>query len=281
MINIGHQQKKQHVYVTGLPRSGSTLLCQLLAQHPDIFCDGMTSPLFGMIEGMRGGLASNEAFLASLDSNFKENYERIHNVYKSIISGWMDGISNCPISVDKNRGWIRGIEFLHKIDPEFKMIVTIRDLGQLFSSVERAHRNTILLGYRDGLAHHSADSRAVSLFSETGVIGGPLKSIRDFMTEINDPDILDRVYYVAYEALINYPIETINQVYKHIGAVPYNIDPGNIIVFPQESDSHYGMKWPHKTKNYIDKLEHHNVLPDIESVLKDKYSWYYHSFYSK
>jgi sulfotransferase len=33
------------VGVAGLPRSGSTLLCQLLAEHPDIHCEGHSSPL--------------------------------------------------------------------------------------------------------------------------------------------------------------------------------------------------------------------------------------------
>ncbi|MFO1351424.1 MAG: sulfotransferase [Gammaproteobacteria bacterium] len=28
------------LYVTGLPRAGSTLLCQLLGQHPDIYSIG-------------------------------------------------------------------------------------------------------------------------------------------------------------------------------------------------------------------------------------------------
>src|SRR5450432_1863588 len=33
------------VGVTGLPRAGSTLVCQLLAQHPEIESEGLSSPL--------------------------------------------------------------------------------------------------------------------------------------------------------------------------------------------------------------------------------------------
>ena len=41
------------VAVTGLPRAGSTLLCQLLAQHPEIDCEGMSSPLCNLLLGVR------------------------------------------------------------------------------------------------------------------------------------------------------------------------------------------------------------------------------------
>jgi sulfotransferase len=41
------------VGVTGLPRAGSTLLCQLLAQHPEVQCEGNSSPLYTILLGMR------------------------------------------------------------------------------------------------------------------------------------------------------------------------------------------------------------------------------------
>ena len=41
------------VGVTGLPRAGSTLLCQLLAGHPDIHCEGHSSPLCNLLLGIR------------------------------------------------------------------------------------------------------------------------------------------------------------------------------------------------------------------------------------
>lgn len=41
------------VCVTGLPRAGSTLLCQLLAEHPEIECDRLSSPLLGALQVLR------------------------------------------------------------------------------------------------------------------------------------------------------------------------------------------------------------------------------------
>ena len=271
--------KPQRVYVTGLPRSGSTLLCQLLAQHPDIESDGMTSPLFGMLEGLRQHLAHNDSFLSRLDGEFDLNYSRAGNVYRGILSGWLDGHHSRPFVVDKSRGWLRSIELLSHLDPNFKMVVCIRELGQLLGSVEAAHRKTILLGYRDGMSHHSGDVRATQVFKENGVIGSPLKALLDYRNEIKDPAITSRVYFVAYEALISQPIETMHSIYRFIEAEPCEIDPENLIVFPRESDSHYGMKWPHVTHAKIMPIRQREVPQEIQETLVNRYSWYYRDYY--
>ena len=43
----------QFIGVTGLPRAGSTLLCQMLAMHPEIACEGASSPLCNLLLGLR------------------------------------------------------------------------------------------------------------------------------------------------------------------------------------------------------------------------------------
>ena len=52
------------VGVTGLPRAGSTLLCQLLAQHPEIDCEGNSSPLCNTLLGIRR-LVSDDTLMMS------------------------------------------------------------------------------------------------------------------------------------------------------------------------------------------------------------------------
>ena len=269
---------KQRVYITGLPRSGSTLLCQLLAQHPDVSCDGMTSPLFGVLEGLRTHLAGDDSFLSRLDTGFEENYTRIESVYKGILSGWLDEHHDRPFVVDKSRGWLRGISFLNELDPGFKMIVCIRELGQLFGSIEAAHEKTMLLGYRDGMSHHSVDARASQVFDQNGVVGGPIKAIRDFRADVGS-EIKARVYYVAYEALVSQPIETMRRVHEFIGADPNDVNPEELQVFERESDSHYGMKWPHETFSSIKELKRHAISEEVQRTLLDRYAWYYEEFY--
>ncbi len=55
---------KQIIYVTGLPRSGSTLMCQLLGHHPQIYSLGHSSPLNQVLNELRHKL-SDSPFLLS------------------------------------------------------------------------------------------------------------------------------------------------------------------------------------------------------------------------
>ena len=42
---MSYRMPSSYVGVAGLPRSGSTLLCQMLGEHPDIHCEGHSSCL--------------------------------------------------------------------------------------------------------------------------------------------------------------------------------------------------------------------------------------------
>ena len=81
---------KSIVYVAGLPRSGSTLMCQLLAQHPEIYSTGHSSPLSNTLRKIRGSLTENSFMLAQMDVDFDLAYQRIGNAMTGFINGcWL------------------------------------------------------------------------------------------------------------------------------------------------------------------------------------------------
>jgi sulfotransferase len=57
--------------VTGLPRAGSTLLCQLLAEHPQIHCEGHSSPLCTLLLDIRRMVCDDQFFLLQPADFFK------------------------------------------------------------------------------------------------------------------------------------------------------------------------------------------------------------------
>jgi sulfotransferase len=266
------------IFVTGLPRSGSTLLCQILANHPDVFCDGMTSPLFGMIENFRNFISKDHVYLSRLDQDFETNYQRTENLYKSFFSGWLDDHHNKRFVVDKNRGWLRNLKTLFMLEPDSKVLINIRDLTQIFGSIEKNHEKTMLLGFGDDLPQHSADSRANILFSESGVVGSCLKSLNIFLNEYPE-SIRSQCYFVDYKNLVSNPEYTVDNIFKFCGLQNYKIDFDNLIKTKQESDSHYSMKWSHKTTNKIKEINCHQINPAIESEIKERFKWYYDIFY--
>ena len=53
---------KKYYFMSGLPRSGSTLLSTLLNQNPEIY-SGPSSPVLGIMVGVHENFLSNELYL--------------------------------------------------------------------------------------------------------------------------------------------------------------------------------------------------------------------------
>ena len=73
------------VGVAGLPRSGSTLLCQLLAEHPQIHSEGHSSPLCSALLRMRHGISDDDFFLAQLDVDFDRTYAHLQAATRAFL----------------------------------------------------------------------------------------------------------------------------------------------------------------------------------------------------
>ncbi len=264
--------------VTGLPRAGSTLLCQMLAQHPEIDCEGHSSPLCNMLLGLRRMVSDDQFFLAQLDSSFDKSYANLAGAMQGFLQGWHRDTGK-KVVVDKNRAWLHAIEMLLQIAPEAKLIVCLRELGQIYGSIEAQHQKTILVDFIDHLADFDRFGRADMLFAKDKAIGAPLISIhavQDLPTEVQK-----RLYFLRFEDLVERPVQCMSHIYAWLGLSPYEIDPGNLAVAAHESDSHYRMKYLHKQSGSIAKPRRHEIAPRIQAQIESACAWYYQQYYPK
>jgi len=268
---------KKIIYVTGLPRSGSTLLCQILGTHPQIYSTGHSSPLSQVIENLRHNLSDNHFLLSQLDVDFELTYRRMLNAHRGFINGWFMETDR-PCVVDKNRAWLLMIETMGLIDPDFRMLVCLRDPIQIFGSIESQHKKTILLDFVDHMAPNSVYLRAEALFKNDGVIGTPLRAIEN-LRDITDEKVKGQIFYVSFEALINNPAGVMKAVYEWLGLPDAGFDPGNLPVKPHESDSYYRFKYRHNTYPSIRPPEPHKVSARITLDIFNRFRWYYNDFY--
>lgn len=272
--------KKQLIYVAGLPRSGSTLLCQMLDAHPDIFASGHSSPLASAIEIIRSKVGCDPFFLSQLDVDPDRGHERLRNAMRGFMDGWLSEECECSHVVDKNRQWLSMIETLDVLDPDFKMIICIRNLADIFASIEAKHRSTILLPFPDDMTPNHIRGRAATLFGPGGVVGSSLASISN-LEDIPNSSLSDKIFYVAYEALMQNPSHVMSEVYKFVGASDYCIDTNNLPIKTHESDSYYRMKYPHKTYKKIEPSFYSakEVSPRVLSEIINGHRWFYERFY--
>jgi sulfotransferase len=264
------------VGVTGLPRAGSTLLCQLLAQHPEINCEGHSSPLCNTLLGIRRMISDDNFFLSQLDNAFASSYAHLASAMQGFLQGWYQNTEQAVV-VDKNRAWLHAIELLLHIQPEAKLIVCVRELGQIYGSIEAQHQKTILLDFIDHLADYDRFGRADILFAKDKSIGAPLTSLHAV------PDlpkhVQERLYFVRFEDLVERPAACMNHIYAWLGLSAFEITPDKLALGIGESDSHYHMKYTHQQSAQIMKPKKHEIPPRIQAQIETAYAWFYQTYY--
>lgn len=263
--------------VTGLPRAGSTLMCQLLAQHPEVHCDGQSSPLCNTLLGIRRMVSDDTFFLSQLDNGFESSYGHLLSAMQGFLRGWHHDHHRKKAVVDKNRAWLHAIELLLHIEPEARLIVCLRELGQIYGSIEAQHQRTLLLDFIDHLADYDRFGRADVLFAKDKAIGAPLISLHAVL-DLPKP-VQERLYFVRFEDLVEQPVACMSHLYAWLGLSPHEINPEKLKIGVQESDSHYHMKYPHRQSSRIVKPSRHEISPRIQAQIESACAWFYQLYY--
>jgi len=262
--------------VTGLPRAGSTLLCQLLAQHPEVHCDGQSSPLCGTLLGIRRMVSDDQFFLSQLDQGFATSYARLTSAMQGFLRGWHHDCKKKAL-VDKSRAWLHAIELLLQIAPEAKLVVCIRELGQIYGSIEAQHQRTILVDFIDHLSDFDRFGRADMLFAKDKAIGAPLLSLN--AVQDLPISVQQRLYFLRFEDLMARPAAGMSHLYAWLGLSPFETNPQRLTIGVRESDSHYHMKYLHRQFEHIAVPARHDIPARIQAHIEKACAWYYDLYY--
>lgn len=273
---VQHPDLPGLVCVAGLPRAGSTLLGQILASHPDIACDGLSSPLCNGLLAIRRQVSHDDFFLAQLDQARDQAYGRLQAAMTGYLRGWLGG-SGKRLVVDKNRAWLHCIEMLLELVPEARMIVCLRDLTQIAASIEAQHQKSILIDFIDGLADYDRFGRIDTLFGKGKVVGDALISLN----AVNDlPEkVRERLFFLRFEDLAAHPEAVTARLFAWLGLAPHSVDFAALPVGPKESDSHFRLKYPHDRHPVFQAPAPRSLPPRIEARIHASCRWYYEQFY--
>ena len=98
-------------FQSSLPRAGSTLLQNILAQNPDIYATP-TSGVLELVYAARANYSNSPEFKAQ-DSELMKN--GFLSFCKEGLRGFYEGITDKKYVVDKSRGWGIHYDFLKRI----------------------------------------------------------------------------------------------------------------------------------------------------------------------
>jgi sulfotransferase len=238
-------------FVAGLPRSGSTLLMNLLAQNPQLHVTP-TNDLIAMV----GGLQSQWTKLPGFQAQGLKGVEpRIAAALKGMTYGFYEKeLAQGRVVFDKNRGWLSKIELLEEIyGRKVSVICPVRDVRSVAASFEKLYRaNPLVRRQHLGPAYAKAqttDGRAQVLMSEGGLIGLSVSFLRDALSR----GVADRVVLVPYRQLTLHPNLTLDYIHERLGMEKYPYDPNHVLQVTQEDDAIHG--WGHDLHTIRPKVE--------------------------
>jgi sulfotransferase len=272
-------KQKKTIFVTGLPRAMTTLLCNVLANNPRIG-GGETSPLLEYAYGARANFSQTPEVKSALTE--EEMTDSFLAFCKGGIDAYANHITNKEIYVDKSRGWIHYAPFLWKFNPDAKIIVCVRDLRSIVSSLEKKWReNPEILDARDQPQNQSfitIDQRA-NQFLNDAPLGIALKRLNNAVTT----KTLEKMHVVRAEDFTANPEKVMRGVYEFIGEPYYEMDYNKVEQKTIENDriGDFGIYGDHKIRESIKPLtkDSNEILgTTICQQIKAGFGWFYDTF---
>lgn len=219
-------------FISGLPRSGSTLLQNILLQNDKLYASP-TSSLIDFLLQVRDNWDKLESHRSYPDGQNK------WNVIRSILQNYHN--TSRPVIFDKNRGWSTHVEFIEKVTGEkAKIIACVRNLEDICTSFEKLFRKNRADGEIHGEFSNSQmktlDGRISIWTADEGVLGRPYVSLLDTIQR----GLGDRILFFPYEDWTSNPDYWFKQLYNFIGETYYQHDFNNIEQVIRENDAGYG-----------------------------------------
>ncbi len=236
--------KKIH-FITGLPRSGSTLLCNILNQNPDFHATS-TSGILEIILSIRNQwenvaelrASPNKAGKAAVVNNILHNYV---------------GVIERPVYFDKSRAWIAYIELAEAILGEkAKLLVPVRKITDILSSFENLYRkNAHDWQFPQEKSHffewQTVEGRADIWMRNDQPVGIAYNRIRDAISR----GYRDRLLFIEFENLTTNPKETMEQVYEFLEEDNFKHNFNRVKQVTQEDDDIHGIPGLHIIRSKV------------------------------
>jgi sulfotransferase len=254
-------------YLGGLPRSGSTLLCNILAQNESIFVSKATSGCAELLYRVK-----NTWDLIIEHKAEGINYDQISNVLKNILYSYH--LTDKNYIIDKSRNWIGMLDTLNSIATNKpKIIVPVRNINEILASFEKLWRqsngiSSWSFGTEDFPAAVTTAGRCELWANMKYPVGLCFNRIKDVIDRGNKSNLL----FVEFDDLTQKPAKTMEKIYEYLELPLFHHDFDNVIQVTEEDD--VGVhKIPnlHKIRPKVEAIPHysHNILG---KELAEKYS---------
>lgn len=264
-------------YQSSMPRAGSALLQNILAQNPDFYVTP-TSGLLDLVIGARSNYTNLAEFKAQDDAEMKKAFLAF---CRNGMEAYFRALTDKPYAVDKSRGWGSHFDFLSLIfGEEPKIICLVRDLRQVLASIEKKFRqNPDMVRPIENHAHVRGTTslkRAMQVLQSA-----PVGLALDRLMEIHQRGWNKKMLFLRFEDLAAQPKQTLQKVYGYLGLpdFPHRFDAVDPVT--PEDDQVHGIPGLRESRTRVEPLplDYLPVLgPDAIQFVQSNYAWYFTLF---
>lgn len=240
-------------FISGLPRSGSTLLAAILRQNPNIHAH-ISSPTGALFSQMWVSMGAGNEYAVFIDE------EQRQDLLRSIFDAYYRKIHPLKLVFDTNRGWAAKLPMLARLFPRARMVCCVRDIPSIMDSFERLHRNNpfVLSMLFSADSSRTVYHRVEALGGVNGVVGFAWHALRDAYFG----EFADRLIVVDYDALTRDPKATLASLYQMLELPPFTHDFDNVIFNEaDEFDRRFGLPDLHTVSRKVQYVRRQTLLP--------------------
>lgn len=253
---------KTYYFISGLPRSGSTLLSSILNQNPR-FSAGISDPLHSYVHSIIRDTNTSVGMEAAV--SIEKRRELIRDLFNSFYQ------HDNEVCFNTNRGWCSDTALLKDLYPNFKMIVCLREVPWILDSFEQLNaKNPYTI---KALYHHqelgNVHDRCRMLMGEIpnfgGYVHGPLINVQQSMFS----NELKQICFVEYDTLVKNPEFSMRQIYNFLNEPWFDHDFNNVEASYDEFDAQAKIVGLHTVRKRVEYISRPSILP---GELWDAYS---------
>jgi len=263
---------KKYNFISGLPRSGSTLLSSILKQNPK-FTTGISDPLHSYCHAIIR--ETNNSVGMDVAVPIEKRKTLIRDLFDSFYK------NDNEVCFNTNRGWTANTSLLADLFPDFKMIVCLREVEWIIDSFEQLNNKNpytikpIYHHQETQNVYHRSNILMGQVPGQPGYVEMPLMCTKQsiFCSERNN------ICFVEYDSLVNDPYNVMRQIYEFLDEPWYEHDFDDVESSYDEFDAETKIDGLHKVKRKVQSYPRRPLLPgDLFGSLQQYNFWKYPEF---
>ena len=240
-------------FISGLPRSGSTLLAGILRQNPR-FHAAMTSPVGALFSVMLNAMSHGNETALFIDEAQRKD------LLASLFESYYRPQQDKDVILDTNRVWCARLPALLALFPEAKVICCVRSVAWIMDSIERLVRKNAFEPSRlfaNAEERATVFSRVEALAHRDRMVGFAWSALKEAYYGEHGRSLL----ILEYDILAQRPAETLQLLYEFLGEPAFAHDFENVAYAEPAFDAQLATPGLHTVNRKVAFTPRRTILP--------------------